>query len=663
MKIAARPKSDRTAHLALGGILLLALVLRLWALGKAGLWQDEMAFGLLTRPDLNLPELITAARDYILSVGQMPFTVWLQNLFIRGVQGWVPDALKDPFWMRLPAVVFGLMAVGGVFRLVEQLADRRHGLMAAFLFSVMFFPVYYAREAYCYSSVIAAAAWSTACAVRYASGRAPSWKTAVASAAWAWVLVYSHLNGSLYFGSAGLVTGLLWLHALRRGAAGRELARRLALLLALWTGVLLSVMPYLLRFVFENKVHTSGSFTQTPVWLILQDPVAKMFFGESAPGLVVSWGLFLLGLFASYRRGGPARCLAVVAVVDWLIIGLVTSRSLYLSSRYFAPLAPIFCWLLVAALAWLAARIKFLPKALPALAGIVAVVHVGLFLTPMYGLRDKDLGFARIADWLNQNLEPGTPYLMESAYELRWVSSYHPTPGLIGAAPYVHGSGPGELQRLHQRQIAFMERFPEAPFIQSAHHNVDKPEGLWTWPHQHLASKVRLANEPLRDLVRRGIFIGLPFEKIANHTYAAEIYFNSPEQRMAQAARRGQLASVEFPGWTVGQIAQGEYRRLVTSPQARLQLRSGGAEPQTARLVMRLALDASPSLPYMLVMQVAGQEVYRSRHAGGQWFTAEVPAVRLDQPVVDLDLRVDGQPAPRALLLDEVSVVPPAPRP
>lgn len=660
MKVTPSSNPDRTTHVVLGGILLLALSLRLWALGKAGLWQDEMAFGLLTRPDLTLSELITVARDYILSVGQMPFTVWLQNLYIRSVQGWVPGALQDPFWMRLPAVVFGLAAVVGVFRLVEQLADRHQALVAAFLFSVMFFPVYYAREAYCYSTVIAAAAWSTACALRYASGQASSWKTAVASAAWAWVLVYSHLNGSLYFGSLGLVTGVLWLRVLREGAPGRALARRLALLLVLWTGVLLTVMPYLLRFVFENKAHTSGGYSETPVWMILQDPVAKMFFGERVPGLVLSWCLFLLGLFASYRRGGPARVLAVVGVVAWLVIGLVTSRSQYLSTRYFAPLAPVFCWLLVAALAWLAARIKLRPKALPALAGLVALLHVGLFLVPMYGLRDKDLGFARIADWLNQNLEPGTPYLMESAYELRWVSNYHPTPGLIGAAPYVHGAGPGEVERLHQRQIAFMERFPEAPFIQSAHHNVDKPGGLWTWPHEHLASKVRLANDPLRDLVRRGIFIGLPFEKIANHTYAAEIYYNTPEQRVALAASRGQGAAVDYPGWTVGQIAQGEYRRLISTNQARMTVRRVGDAATTVALGLRMALDAAPSLPYTVIVQSAGQEVYRTQHAGGQWFTLQVPALRLDQSVQELDLQVEGQPAPRAIWLDGVSVSPAA---
>lgn len=640
------------------GLLAWALLVRLLFLGRSGLWQDEMGYMLLVRPDLGVAELARVARDYILSVGQMPLTILLQNIYVRALSGWIPDSAQSAFWLRIPSVVFGVAAVAGVYRLVEAVADRRRARIAGLLFSVMFFPVYYAREVYCYAAVLAGAAWMTAETLRHAADGAPRWKHAIRSAVGALVLVYSHLNGALYFGCLAATTGVCWLLALKGGAARKEKARRLAALLGLWTLVLLAVMPYLLRFLFENKAHTGGQ-AGSSLLLILQDPVAKMFFGERPLGLVVSWVLFGLGVLAAWRQNGRARWLLSSALLSWLVIGLMTSRSQYLSVRYFTPLAPLFCWLLVEALAWLADRFTSRARLLSIFAAVVAVVHGVLFLVPMYGLKDKDLGFARIAEWLNANLEPGTPYLMESAYELRWVSNYHPTPGLIGAAPYVHGAAPGEVERLHQRQIAFMQRFPEAPFIQSAHHNWDQPEGIWKWPHQNLSSKVRLSNEPLRNLVGRGIFIGLPFEKIADHSYAAEIYFNTSEQRLEWAARRGQLAAADYPGWTVGQIAQGEYRRLIAASQASMRLRRVGAESQVARLSMRLALDAAPSLPYTVVLQSSGQELYRAPHPGGQWFNVEVPALRLDQPMVDLDLRVEGQPAPRTILLDEISVTAP----
>lgn len=640
----------------LRGLLALALFLRLLFLGRAGLWQDEMGFMLLVRPDLTLGELARVARDYILSVGQMPLTILLQNLYVRALEGWIPDIARDAFWLRLPAVLFGVAAVAGVYRLVEAVADRSRAVVAGLLFSVMFFPVYYAREVYCYAAVIAGAAWMTADALRHVTAGAPRWRFALSSAAWALILVYSHLNGALYFGCVAAVTGVLWLLALRGGAAQKDKAGRLAGLLGLWTLVLLAVMPYLLRFLFENKAHTGGHVGAS-LGLILQDPVAKMFFGETPAGLVVSWILFSLGVVAAWQQGARTRWPLAAALLAWLVVGVMTARSQYLSVRYFAPLAPVFCWLLVESLAWLAARLKAVPRAMPVLAGLVAVVHLGVFLLPMYGLRDKDLGFARIADWLNTHLTPGTPYLMESAYELRWVSNYHPTPGLIGAAPYVHGAGPGEVERLHQRQQAFMERFPEAPFIQSAHHNVDKPEGIWKWPHEFHPRMDRLANEPLRALVQRGIFIGLPMEKIAHHSYSAEIYYSTPEDLDARARTQGQVARVEYPGWTVGQVAQGEYRRVLQGATGQLAVRRLTPEPVRVKLALRLALDATPSMPYELVVSTGSGERGRVKVAGGQWANVDLPDLDLEEPETIVSLAMVGNPKPRAMILDAVSLI------
>lgn len=647
-------------------ILLLALVARLWALGRAGLWQDEMGFMVLVRPDLTLGQLMQAARDYILSVGQMPFAFLLQHVYVNVLGAWIPEVERSAFWMRLPAVIWGVVAVAGVYRLVGAAADEKRARAAALLFALMFFPVYYSREVYCYAAILAASAWMTACALRHLSPPAHPWKSALASALWALVLVFSHLNGALYFACLAAVVGVFWLLSLvkRRGAAPFS-NRKLAALLALWTGVLLLVMPYLLRFLFENKAHTGGHASSS-LWLILQDPVAKMFLGERLPLLVLSWALFAFGVRRAFRQGPAALLLAATGLAAWLAIGLMTARSQYLSVRYFSPLAPVFCWFLVEGLAgisdWLGARVKR-PDGpwLPGLAALVVAGHVGFFLLPMYGLRDKDLGFARIAEWLNAHLPPGTPFLMESAYELRWVSGYHPTPGLIGAAPYVHGGGPGEMERLHQKQRAFMERFPEAPFVQSAHHNVDGPGGIWTFPHTFHGNHDRLANEPLRNLVRRGIFIGMPFEHIADHSYATEIYYSGPADMDRWTLGQGRAARAEFPGWAVGQVAQGEYRRMLPAGQGSLRVVRVVPEPVRVSLDLRAALDADPGRTYSVVLSQQGRELYRASQLAGQWWTLHVPVLELAQPATELELRCEGLPAPRGLVLDDLAltVVPP----
>ena len=654
--VASVPSADVSGRI-LAGLLLLALALRLLFLGRAGLWQDEMGFMLLVRPDLAVGDLAKVARDYILSVGQMPLTILLQNLYVRALEGWIPGVARDAFWLRLPAVLFGVLSVAGVYRLVESVSDVRRARAAGLLFSVMFFPVYYAREVYCYAAVIAGAAWMTAEALRHTAPGAPRWRHAVRSALWALVLVYSHLNGAIYFGCLAAVSGVWWLATVRAGAAQRERARALATLLALWTGVLLAVMPYLLRFLFENKAHTGGH-AESPLWQILQDPVAKLFFGERPIGLLLSWLLFGFGLWRALRRDARSRWPAAAAVAAWLLVGVMTSRSQYLSVRYFAPLAPLFCWFLVEALAALGEKGRQ-PRLFPALVGLVAAVHIGFFLVPMYGLRDKDLGFARIAEWLNTHLEPGTPYLMESAYELRWVSNYHPTPGLVGAAPYVHGPGPVEMERLHQRQIAFMERFPEAPFIQSAHHNADQPGGVWTWPHQFHTQRIRLVNEPLRALVQRGIFIGLPLEVVTPYSYAAEIYYSPAADLERKAREQGGVARITYPDWTVGQIAQGEYRRILEGTQGRLVVQRLSPEVSAVSFAFRLALDAAPTMPYELVLRQGTNEVGRGRVAGGQWTQLEMKDVQLREESTTFLLAIEGRPAPRALVLDAVTAMRP----
>ena len=87
--------------------------------------------------------------------------------------------------------------------------------------------------------------------------------------------------------------------------------------------------------------------------------------------------------------------------------------------------------------------------------------------------------YGGIARWLNANLKPGTPYVMESGYELRFVSGFFETPNLIAACPYIHGGETNAVQILWQRQQRFFEQFPGAVYVESAHHGAEpgsKPE-------------------------------------------------------------------------------------------------------------------------------------------------------------------------------------------
>jgi hypothetical protein len=60
----------------------------------------------------------------------------------------------------------------------------------------------------------------------------------------------------------------------------------------------------------------------------------------------------------------------------------------------------------------------------------------------MYQLPAKGVNYGGISRWLNEHLSAGTPFVMESAYELRFTSGFFPTPDLVPAAPTCTARGP-----------------------------------------------------------------------------------------------------------------------------------------------------------------------------------------------------------------------------
>jgi len=645
----------------LGLILLTGLILRILFLGRCSLWQDEMGFITLADPQATLGELARQSWGWILSIGQQPLGFMLQNIYMRLFSPFVDNIMFDPFWARLHWLLWGVAAVGGVFAMVRAVRGREAAMLSAFLFAVSFYPVFYSREVYPYAGVMAAAAFSAYFAYRHVFLSARPWKWALACAGSTLVLVYLHLNGVVFYVMLSAVIGLVWLKGYvgHRAAERPPWVRQATYLILCLLLVGLAVSPYVLRFVLLNKAHTQGS--TFPLWMILQDPIAKYFLGERMPALVVAWlvvgGGVIAVLLGRGERATAGRMLAVTGLAAWLLIGWSTARSQYLSARYFAPVAPVMFWLFAEGLLATGRVVKGvkLARLIPLLlAGVYALIHLALYLPGLYALRDKDVGFGRIADWLNTNLQPGMPYLMESAYELRWVSGYHPTPGLIGAAPYLHGGAPGELDRLHQRQIDFMQRFPEAPFVESAHHNWNTPEGLWTWPHTYHAQRAQIRNDALRDLVRKGIFPGVPFEPVSDYSYVTDIYYSTWDDIEQRARERGDAVSFRYPGWTVVQVAQGEYRRAIAGSAGALELRALIDGPVSGRLVLGGMVFGERGGEVALSFMLPGRDPVRRRATVGQPWRMEIPVADLADRATLIDIQIASTQPVQGLVLDEV---------
>ena len=143
-------------QVAVGGILLLAFVLRMFHLGSQSLWEDEIFTA--TQAMLPIKDLLAwTAGD----IHPPAYYLLLRQLAHAG--GWaaqVPGMLTDWLW-RLPSAVFGVLAVAVCYRLGLTLMDRKPAAIAALLLAISPVAIRYSHEARMHEMFLLAALLST----------------------------------------------------------------------------------------------------------------------------------------------------------------------------------------------------------------------------------------------------------------------------------------------------------------------------------------------------------------------------------------------------------------------------------------------------------------------------------------------------------------------
>jgi len=396
--------------------------------------------------------------------------------------------------------------------------------------------------------------------------------------------------------------------------------------------------------------------TRVPFHVMINDFISKCMFGEHLWAALAGWTIIVFGIWAVWqlrRSVQGVRPLLITVGLSFVLIALAARRTQYLSARYFIVLAPMFAVFASAGLLALGAGFARIFRRtrdgyfVSAVVAIALTPHLTVFLPSYYRLTSKSVDFGVISQWLNKNLQPGQPYLMESAYELRFVGGYFPTPGKIGASPYVHGNGPEELLRLHESQQRFMQQFPDAPFVESAHHNWEKPEGVWPWPHQFHARHIQLRNEPLRALIRMGIYPGMPHEAVTDYSYVTDIYYSTPEDIVQKARERGDAAIFRWAGWTCTPYAQDPRTRIVEygwstqGASGALQIENLRGSPAKGRIRLELAVGAPPGAVDIYLRLPQGAPV-TFRRSAGQFQPLETPEMELPAEGFNLQMGVSG---------------------
>ena len=127
----------KRAAIFLGVILLLGTGVRAYRVGEEGIWLDEGVS--IARAEASLPRLVSS--DY---PDPSP------PLYYLFLHFWIKVFGDSELSIRIPSVIFGVLAVFAIYRAGWVFFDRKTGRTAALFLALAAFPVYFSREARMY---------------------------------------------------------------------------------------------------------------------------------------------------------------------------------------------------------------------------------------------------------------------------------------------------------------------------------------------------------------------------------------------------------------------------------------------------------------------------------------------------------------------------------
>ena len=220
------PRKISVEVLLLALIVILCVALRIYHLGTASLWSDEI----FSRYYLDVFGLHYALTDG-LSLETNPPTYYLM------LRGWMAMWGDSEFALRSLSAVASTLCVPFVYLLGRELAGKWRGLLAALLFALCPMSLYFAQEARVYACLMLAGAgllWAAAVFQRDSR----SYKAAGFYLAFGTLCLYLHATGLLFVAACGAA---VWLALWKRGRRGRGVLLK-------WTAlnvcVLLLGVPY-----------------------------------------------------------------------------------------------------------------------------------------------------------------------------------------------------------------------------------------------------------------------------------------------------------------------------------------------------------------------------------------------------------------------------------
>jgi hypothetical protein len=313
-----------SAKWAIGGLLVLATVLRLHAL-EVGPWFDEIDTWVhyARRP---LGEILTT------------FDSQNQHLVYSVLARCSILVLGDGVVaLRLPAVMFGVASVFALWRFALRVTDRREALFAAALLTVSYHHVWFSQNARGYTGLLLFTLLGSTCFLDMLATREPRGpRRAIAYGFWMALAAATHATAVL----AVAAHGLIWL-ALVATSTGRTVgpnrwAPGLGFLFAASFGFLAyaRVLPEFIDTLLAPTMPGQATEWKDPLWLVKE---TLRVLSQGLPGgwLTLALGLLVggLGLFSYARQG--LNVLAVLLLGAFLTGAAMVATSHNLWPRLF----------------------------------------------------------------------------------------------------------------------------------------------------------------------------------------------------------------------------------------------------------------------------------------------------------------------------------------
>ncbi|MDG3004416.1 glycosyltransferase family 39 protein [Paludisphaera mucosa] len=296
---------------AILGTLLVAAGLRIYDLGAASFWYDEVV-------TMRLAETPTPAAMLRLLSEIDATRAPLHPLLL---QGWLRAFGNSEASGRALSVLFGLGTVALLAPLGRLAFDRTTGRWATWLGVVSPLLVYYSREVRMYALLVflTTLAWTLLFALRASTTRAKTIGYAVCCGA----LLFTHPLGLLMWGTLAKASALD-----ARGFFGSRRAWA-----AVHFGVLAAAAPWLVRYFDHAPEFLTGTL---PIRFLLGTPIG--FLGGNFLTLAAMTGLIAYGL--THRPRDPDRPMGVWVAPAGLTLWLVLPPTILYA--YSAVANPIF---------------------------------------------------------------------------------------------------------------------------------------------------------------------------------------------------------------------------------------------------------------------------------------------------------------------------------